>query len=163
MAASAGLVALPAWAEAWTEATLPAQSSLFSSSEDEILAAVADAIIPEGNGIGALTVGVDKFLRMLFDKCYEQDIQDNIRKQLNDLDSSALNAFGRSFATCSGEQRQQLLLDLAESANEADRDFFDLVKSETIRGFSTSKQVMVHYLDYKVVPGHYYGCVDVKI
>ena len=58
-------------------------------------------------------------------------------------------------------QRQELLLKFSVSEKKSEKDFFDLVKSETIRGFSTSKEVMLGYLDYKVVPGHYYGCVDV--
>ena len=36
------------------------------------------------------------------------------------------------------------------------------MKSETIRGFNTSREVMLQYLNYKIVPGHYYGCVDVN-
>jgi hypothetical protein len=51
---------------------------------------------------------------------------------------------------------------IAASENKDDKDFFDLMKSETIRGFSTSKEVMTKYLKYKVAPGHYHGCVDVK-
>jgi hypothetical protein len=43
-----------------------------------------------------------------------------------------------------------------------EKDFFDLMKSETIRGFNTSQKVMQDYLGYKVAPGHYYGSVDVK-
>jgi hypothetical protein len=48
------------------------------------------------------------------------------------------------------------------STNKAEKDFFDLIKSETIRGFNTSQKVMQEYLGYKVAPGHYYGSVDVK-
>jgi len=36
------------------------------------------------------------------------------------------------------------------------------MKSETIRGFNTSKEVMVGYHKFKLAPGHFYGCVDVK-
>ena len=36
------------------------------------------------------------------------------------------------------------------------------MKSETIRGFNTSQQVMEKYLHYKVAPGHYHGCVNVN-
>jgi hypothetical protein len=36
------------------------------------------------------------------------------------------------------------------------------MKSETIRGFNTSQEVMQDYLHYQVAPGHYYGCIDIK-
>jgi len=95
MAASAGLVALPSWAEGWSLETLASHPSTFSIAEQEILSAVADTIIPAGDSIGALSVGVDKFLQQLFDRCYEKEVQDNISKQLSALESSAREKFGK--------------------------------------------------------------------
>lgn len=162
MAASAGLVAMPSWAEGWNVETLPAHSSVFNAVEQEVLAAVADTIIPAGDAIGALSVGVDKFLAALFDRCYEKGVQDNLTKQLNALNAAALAAHGKPFAACDHDQRAGILLDFARSGEKEKSEFFELVKSETIRGFSTSKEVMVGYHNYKVAPGHYYGCVDVN-
>jgi acyl-CoA reductase-like NAD-dependent aldehyde dehydrogenase len=162
MAASAGLIALPAWAEGWNLDSLPARLAVFNSAEQDMLASVADTIIPAGDSIGALSVGVDKFLTALFDRCYEKDVQDNLKKQLSALDADAQSTHGKSFAACDLEQRTALLLKFSDSAEEDKRKFFELVKSETIRGFSTSKEVMVGYHNYKVAPGHYYGCVDVN-
>ena len=162
MAASAGLVALPSWAEGWNVESLPAHSSVFNAVEQEVLAAVADTIIPAGDAIGALSVGVDKFLAALFDRCYEKDIQDNIAKQLNALNAAAQTAHGKAFAACDQDQRAGILLSFAGSPEKDKSEFFERVKSETIRGFSTSKEVMVGYHSYKVAPGHYYGCVDVN-
>jgi hypothetical protein len=161
MAASAGLVALPSWANGWSKNEISA-SSLFSSNEEATLASVADTIIPAGNSIGALSVGVDKFLQKLFDECYEKEVQDNIKTQLRGLNSSAQNLYGKAFADCSSSQREQLLLKLADSQDGHEKDFFSLIKAETIRGFNTSEEVMLKYLNYKVAPGHYYGCVDAK-
>jgi hypothetical protein len=48
------------------------------------------------------------------------------------------------------------------SADKDTKDCFTLLKSETIRGFTTSQQVMEKYLNYKVAPGHYYGCVTLQ-
>jgi len=161
MAASGALIALPAWAGGWSVNDLKIETSLFSQTEQDLLSHVADTIIPAGNSIGALTVGVDKFLTKLFANCYETEVQENIKKQLEALDASAQQTHGKAFASCGQIQRQDLLLKFSVSENKNEKDFFDLIKSETIRGFSTSKEVMLGYLDYKVVPGHYYGCVDV--
>ena len=57
---------------------------------------------------------------------------------------------------------RSLLLKLSASENKPEKDFFALIKSETINGFNTSKEVMTKYFNYKVAPGHYYGCIDVK-
>jgi len=160
MLITSGLVSLPAWANEW-EAEKILSPALFRPAENEILAAVADTIIPAGDSIGALSVGTDKFLEKLFADCYDQAIQDNIKKQLRALDSISVTTYGKSFATADLTQRHELLIRFSEGDKDQS-DFFALIKSETIRGFSTSKEVLGDRLKYKVVPGHYKGCVDIN-
>ena len=162
MAASGSLIALPAWADGWRPADLAGYVSTFSGKAQETLAAVADTIIPAGNSIGALSVEVDKFLQKLFDNCYEKSILDNIKTQLEALGHAAKKGYGKSFEDCDQFQREEMLLTFAQSELEAETEFFKLIKSETIRGFTTSREVMVNYLNFKQVPGHYFGCVDVN-
>jgi hypothetical protein len=160
--ASGSLITLPFWMTGCGNSDATTHLSSFSVAEQELLAGVTDTIIPASNAIGALSAGVDKFLQKLIDDCYEKKVQDNVKTQLKALEASAKTIHGKSFAGCSQSQRQELLLKLSVSANKAEKDFFTLMKSETIRGFNTSKEVMQKYLNYKVAPGHYYGCVDLK-
>ena len=159
---SGGLITLPQWMVSCGISETTIHQTSFSLVEQKILASITDTIIPAGNSIGALSVGVDKFLQKLIDDCYEKDAQDNIKTQLKALEVSARSSHKSSFADCTQQQREALLLKLSNSVNKGEKDFFDLLKSETIRGFNTSQQVMQDYLGYKVAPGHYYGCVDVK-
>lgn len=159
---SSMLVAIPAWATNWVPGNLTVLSGTFDANQQALLATVADAIIPAGNSIGAISVGVDKFLVKLFSDCYDKAAQDNIIRGLKTLDQSANEKFSTSFLRCDQKQRQDLFLALNSSETKADQEFFNLMKSETIRGFNTSKEVMQKYLNYKVAPGHYHGCVDVK-
>ena len=159
---SGGLITLPQWMVSCGVSDTNIHQSSFSVAEQKLLASITDTIIPAGNSIGALSVGVDKFLQKLIDDCYEKDAQYNVKTQFRSLDELANGANKKSFADCNQEQREGLLLKLSISANKAEKDFFDLMKSETIRGFNTSQKVMQEYLGYKVAPGHYYGCVDVK-
>jgi hypothetical protein len=78
------------------------------------------------------------------------------------LEDSAKAMNKKSFADCTQKEREELLLKFSTSPVKEEKDFFDSVKSETIRGFNTSQKVMQEYLNYKVAPGHYYGSVDVK-
>lgn len=162
MAASGSLVALPAWANGWNAGDVITQGTSLGLGADEMLATVADTIIPMGNSIGALSVGVDKFLQKLFVDCYEKDVQDNIKNQLNGLQQSAQNLYGKMYGQCTQAQREEMLLKLSSSGDHLQEDFFKLIKSETIRGFNTSREVMVNYLNFRQVPGHYHGCVDVN-
>jgi hypothetical protein len=159
---SGGLITLPQWMVSCGVSDTTFHQSSFSIAEQKTLASITDTIIPAGNSIGALSVGVDKFLQKLIDDCYEKDAQENVKTQLKGLEAAAKTINKRSFADCTQAQREQLLLKLSTSTNKAEKNFFDLVKAETIRGFNTSQKVMQEYLGYKVAPGHYYGSVDVK-
>lgn len=162
LVASGTLVALPSWARSWNVHDVFMHQTAFLVTEQETLASLADAIIPAGDSIGALSVGVDKFLIKLIDECYDKDVQDNVKTQLNKLDAAAQKTYQQSFMNGSLLQRQTLFMQFSGSVIKEEADFFDLIKSETIRGFSTSREVMVKYYNYKVAPGHYYGCVDLK-
>ena len=162
MAASGTLVALPLWAEGWTSAGLATHKTSFSADSQATLAAVVDTIIPQGKDIGALSVGVDKFLQKLIDDCFEKEVQDNIKTQLQLVEDSSQALYEKSFGECEQAQREEMLLKFSLSEDPAQQDFFKVIKSETIRGFNTSREVMVNYLHFRQVPGHYYGCVDVN-
>src|ERR1044071_9708883 len=90
--ATGGLVALPSWADGWSVKNINHLSS-FNNTEQEILTSVVDTIIPHGYSIGALSVGVDKFLQKLIDNCYDITVQDNVKKQLAALNANAQSAY----------------------------------------------------------------------
>lgn len=162
MMASVGLSALPAWANGWAPNDIPTTGS-FPILEGGILASVADTIIPAGDSFGAIAVGVDQFLIRLFADCYEKEVQDNINLQLTSLEQSATDNYGKSFAQCTQLEREIMLMSRAASEDVDQKAFFDLVKSETIRGFRTSRKVLREHYDYVVAPGHYYGCVTINL
>jgi hypothetical protein len=163
LALGSGLLAgLPSWANSWSFDDVVSSSAIFSAEQQAVIAATADTIIPAGNSIGALSVGVDKFLTKLISDCYDQATQNNVARGLTELEALSQQKFSRPFAQGDQQQRKELLMAFSTSPKKEDQDFFRLMKSETIRGFNTSKEVMVKYLNYKIAPGHYYGCVDVK-
>jgi gluconate 2-dehydrogenase subunit 3-like protein len=159
---SGGIITLPQWMVSCGLSDTTVHQSSFSLAEQRILANIADTIIPAGNSIGALSVGVDKFLQKLIDDCYEKEVKENVKTQLKELEVSAKTIHRKSFNNCTQSQREVIILKLSTSENKAEKDFFDMMKSETIRGFNTSQKVMTEYLGYKIAPGHYYGCVAAK-
>lgn len=158
---SGSLITLPAWMISCGISDKNTHHSGFNATEQDILAAVADTIIPAGSSVGAISVGVDKFLQKLIDDCYDKPVQDNVKKQLAKLNVSADTDHDKSFRKCTQQQREKLLLKLADSPDKDEKEFFTFLKTETIRGFNTSQKIMEGYLGYKVAPGHYHGCVPV--
>ncbi|MBK7438507.1 MAG: gluconate 2-dehydrogenase subunit 3 family protein [Saprospiraceae bacterium] len=112
--------------------------SSYSLTSKTPLSAVADTNIPAGDSIGALSVGVDKFLQKLFDRCYEKEMEDNIKVQL--ASSKPRQAIYQTFGNSTTTQRENMLMNVAKSTNKDESDFFKILKSETIRGFNTPKR-----------------------
>jgi hypothetical protein len=172
--AAGGLITLPFWMTACRMSDKDTHLSGFTRDEQATLAGMVDAIIPGGaawapgtcgmpaEALGGLAVGVDKFLQKLIDDCYEEAVQVNVKKQLRALDEAAKPAYGQSFGAGTLGQRQAILRQWAALGDKDQKDFLTLMKSETIRGFNTSQEVMQDYLHYQVAPGHYYGCIDIK-
>ena len=158
---SGSLITLPAWMVSCGISDKDTHHSGFNNTEQKILAAITDTIIPTGTSVGALSVGVDKFLQKLIDDCYEKPVQDNVKKQLTSLDRSAETNHNKSFSECTQQQRENMLLNFSNSPDKEEKEFFTLMKTETMRGFNTSQKVMEEYLGYKIAPGHYNGCVPV--
>lgn len=156
------LVALPTWAIWWNLNKIPQTTTVFTDLEEELIRAIADAIIPENDGLGALSVGVDKFLIHLIDQCYPEEVQQNVKSQIANLNRLSREELGEEIHECDQKTMGLLLVTFQESDDENKRNFFNLMKSETIRGFRTSQVVMEQYLDYNMIPGFYDGCVDVN-
>lgn len=160
--ASGSLVALPSWAMGWKLKDVATSGTSFTMAEQEVITAIADTLIPSDGTIGALSVGVDKFLIRLIEECYEEEFQTGIKAQLENLNKTVKEKDNASFTECSKKQKEDRLRALSASKNEAEKEFFDFIKSQTIRGFNTSEEVMVNYHNYVMMPGYYDGCVDVE-
>ncbi|GAA0880622.1 hypothetical protein GCM10009119_35920 [Algoriphagus jejuensis] len=148
----------------WQIADRLTHEGFFSFDEERMITAVADAFIPQGHPpilptpdakpIGAISTGTDQFLIKLFEKCYEKEDQDLIKTQLKSLLKSG-------FLDLSSAEKEAALLALNSSENEDEKKFYNLMRSNTIMGFTTVKEVMVEYRGHQVAPGFYRGCVDV--
>jgi len=128
--ASGTFITLPSWVVAIGLADKPGFETSFTQEEQRVLSAVADTIIPAGSAIGAISVGVDKYLLKVFDDCYEPKITTAIKKQLHNLEGSAVTAYSKSYTDLSYGLRLQVLLKLSTSSLKEDQDFF---KTDQIR------------------------------
>ena len=156
---SAGaVISLPVWANAWS----PGQIVISGKFDLAMLSAISGTFIPEGKTEpGAVGLEVDKFLDRLFADCYEAAEQQKIKKGMEALNIDAQQTFGKPFADCSQAQRENLLTAISLSDEPDKKWFYDTLRRETIRGYTTSEYVMVNKYNYVMAPGHYNGCVDI--
>ena len=121
-----------------------------------------ETIIPKTDIVGAKDLKVHDFIQKMIADCYDLPVQTNFKNGLKTLDDSAMDSYAKPFADCDKTQRETLLNKLATATDASQKDFFALVKNLTIQGFTSSEFVMTTFLRYKMVPGHYYGCVPVE-
>lgn len=159
---SGAMLSLPAWAIGWKPEVMGRYNTTFTDYEISIIASIVDTVIPTNGEIGGISVGVDKFLVGLISRCYDKEFQGAIRANLYELDDRSKTDLGSSFSECKKADRETLFLGLNKNDNENDEDFFNFMKSETIRGFETSEEVMMNYHGFVLMPGFYDGNVNVE-
>jgi len=157
-----GLATVPAWANGWKAESLLMPTGLLKPTEQQMLAIVAETIIPESNTKGAISLGIPAFLEIMLKDCYEAPVTENVINGLKAADATAESQFGKSFADSDTAQKQQILLGFEKSQDTKLKDFYTLIKNLTILGYTTSEYVQTGFLNYNMAPGHYYGCVPVK-
>ena len=155
-----GLISLPAWANGWTTETTHLTRQILTPGQTDLLATMAETIIPATDTPGAKALNVHQFIQKMVTDCYEPKAQETLRNGLDTLDGMARKSFNKSFGDGDALQRTALLTQLGQ--DPAQKDFYTLVKNLTIRGYMSSEYVMTNLTHYQLVPGHYYGCVPVS-
>lgn len=161
--ATGGFIALPAWAEAWSANNLQDAGHFLNSEQETLLVLIVDTIIPTTDTPGAKELGVPAFIQKMLVDCYEKDIQANFKNGLETTEKLANETYSKLFGNCDSLQRKDVLNKMAMSVDQTQKDYLALVKSLTILGFTTSEYVQTKHLKYNPIPGHYYGCVPVKV
>jgi hypothetical protein len=160
---AAALTALGLWARRWPVFRPEAPAGFYAEGEEALVRAIADTIIPTRDNIGATGVEADQFVARYIEHCSEPAEQEMVKTRLAALAARARERHGQPFVACTADQRRELLMAFGASADPSEAEFFNLMKTLTIRGFNTSEAVMVNHHGYAVMPGHYHGCVDAAV
>ncbi|MFT4032153.1 MAG: gluconate 2-dehydrogenase subunit 3 family protein [Siphonobacter sp.] len=159
-AAAGGMMVLPSWANGWNQETL-AQARFLTTPQEEILAEITEVIIPATDTPGAKSLGVAVYIQKIVKDCMDTKSQESLTNGLALAEKAAQQSYGKTYTSLSGDQKMEILKQMSQSADQAARDFAALVKSLTIRGYTTSEYYMTNVSHYQLVPGHYFGCVPV--
>lgn len=162
IATAAGMMMLPAWANGWSKKDVTSAQPYLSLNQDQLLAEIVETIIPATDTPGAKALHVHNFVQKMIADCHEEEVQKNLVKGLNAVESLAKQQFGTSFDSSNTTQRIEVLTRMEQSDDADQKAFYLLVKDLTIQGYMTSEYVMTKHTNYTMVPGHYYGCVPVS-
>ena len=160
-AAGAGIAGLALVDWKWQILDRLTHAGFFTYDQERLITSLAETLIPEGipgrSGaapIGALSTGTDQFLIKFFEKCLEKEEQEILIQELKVLQK-------RGFTVLTKQEREAILGEYSETEDQNQKKFYELIRANTIFGFTTAREVMVDHLGYQVAPGFYSGCVEV--
>lgn len=125
-----------------------------SSLQVEVLAEMADTIIPTTDSPGAKAAGVQGFIALAVESCFSSTQRDAFWAGLNTAEQQCEKEMGKGFVQCNEAERIQFLQKLEDAPAPKDGPaFFQVLKELTLHGYFTSEIGATKALNYDPVPG----------
>ena len=129
----------------------------------ELVATIAEHILPETETPGARSAGVHRFIDTMLAEFYPAAERERFLAGLADVDARAQRTHGAPFLRCPPAQQRALLEVLDREAfapaTRAAPPFFRTMKELTLLGYYTSEPGATRELRHVRVPGRFDGCV----
>jgi hypothetical protein len=140
----------------------------------ELIAALAETIIPATDTPGAKDAGVQDFIILMIKECTERKAQNKFINGLKDLQSYSESKYGKLYQHC-GAKEQELIMAHFEKKGKPFKgiagkvqsrflgnSFFTTLKQYTVEGYCTSQPGATKGLAYLYIPGSYQGCIPLN-
>ena len=132
-----------------------------TSEQVELVATIADHIIPETDTPGARAAGVDVFIDKMLTEHYPAGVRGRVLEGFAELDARARDACGRPFIRCRADEQRAMLgrVDEEAFADRREPHWFRTIKELTVLGYYTSEIGATRELRHVEVPGRFDACV----
>ncbi len=133
--------------------------------EGQLVAHIAECIIPKTDTPGAMDAGVYSFIDVYLKDNTETEAQTSFKDGLAAFELSCKNALNKSFLDCTEEEqieflkKEEALAIEKVKANSRDKTFWFTIKELTFIGFFTSEVGGKQFLKYDPIPGDYKACI----
>jgi len=157
-----GLVLVPSCDFAKEDILSSYQNLEITPTLKQLLAEVADTIIPAGNLKGAADIEVQDFILVMVNDCMEKEAQQTFMSGLKGFDDFSKKSTGDKFEKLTQEQREALVsegLSTEDESQQSIKDFLKTTKRFTIQGFMASEYMQTEVKPYSLIPGEYKGDV----
>lgn len=150
------------------QATLTLNNISISGNQEDAMAALTDALIPETELPGARELNVQHFVWRMVDDCTEKADQQNFLAGLDQVREIAKQKFGQPLELCNRTDLQSLLIDIntqnvnAEGGNNNIPAFYKIFRSYAIQGFTGAEPIMTNVFGYNMIPGRFTGIVEIN-
>ena len=133
----------------------------FKGEQAQVVAEIAEIIIPKTDTSGAQDAGVPSFIDLFLADVYDTAAQDRFNAGYAEF-ATAAKASGKSFLEQDPAQRIDTVkrsLAAALAGERHPRPFMLMVRELTLLGFYTSRPGILENMQYEAVPTVYHGCV----
>ena len=140
----------------------------------DLIAALAETIIPATTTPGAKDVGTQDFILKMILDCTPRKEQNTFIGGLRDLQDHCLHKFNRPYQDCSAAEQEATLAGAEEKdkpfkgvagkleSRLLGRSFFAILKDYTVQGYCTSQPGASIGLAYSYIPGSFSGCIPLQ-
>jgi hypothetical protein len=129
--------------------------------QNAMVSEIAEMILPETETPGAKAVRVTEFIDLLLGDWYSPAERDRFLGGLAEIDARAREEGAGDFLALAPDRRLALLTRLDTATDQLDgsaEQAFARLKSLTVYGYFTSRDVREHVLTAPVIPGRFDGC-----
>ncbi|MBS1667405.1 MAG: gluconate 2-dehydrogenase subunit 3 family protein [Bacteroidetes bacterium] len=146
----------------------------FLDQHKNLIAALAEAIIPTTDSPGAKEAAVADFIIIMVKDCTEIKSQNRFIDGLKELKSYTLSSFNKTYEQCTDQQKEQVLKYFEDMdkqpkgiVGKAEKKFFgepffETLKTLTVKGYCTSEAGATKGLSYLYIPGKFVGCMPMQ-
>lgn len=134
----------------------------FTQEQFEMVAEIAELIIPATDTPGAKEAKVNEFIDLMLADCYYEKDQQNFVAGLERLQNESKIQYQKPFMQLSPQQQSSLLKQEAGQDPNGPGRFFRIMKELTLLGYYTSEAGATKALAYVAIPGRFEGCVPLR-
>jgi len=137
---------------------------LTGASHIDIVAEIAEIIIPKTETSGAKDAGVPAFIDSVLAAVYPKDAQERFTSGLVEFAAAAASS-GKPFLEREAAQRVDFVKQSLTKALEGERSpkpFILMMRELTLLGFFSSRVGITENMEYVPVPTVYHGCVPLS-
>ena len=143
-------------------------------TQKDLLAALAETIIPTTDSPGAREAGVADYIVVMLRDATDRTTANKFIDTLRSLDHYCRSKYDRPYPQCSAEEQHAVLRHFEEKAKPFNAlagkienvylgtPFFYTLKRLTVQGYCTSEAGATKGLAYLYIPGRYQGCVPLQ-
>lgn len=143
----------------------------FLDNHQNMIADLAEVIIPRTDTPGAKEAGVGGFIIHMVKNICDRKTQNNFIDGLKDMEAYTSDNYGRRFSDLSAADQQKIVEHFRQKGMRSrglvgkvqnkflGKSFFTTLKEATVIGYCSSRQGATQELAYDFIPGGYTGCM----